>query len=156
MLHPGIFEIPIASFEMSRVKVAEFLVRRLRAYRNRRGSGISRAARQTRLANGISLVRENLRYISGRPVFLFSADTKGYTRPMLVEGFKRYIRQHSAATETIYVSMINHPKLMFEAQERLLFDVLDDLKQHYGSTLRFSTYRDVARELAPIEEPIGV
>lgn len=142
-----LFEIPIATFEAPLLRRLGFLIRRVRAIKERRGAGLSRAKQQTRLANALSLVRENMRYLSGRPVFLFSADTKGFTRSMLVEGFKRYVATREGNGETMYVSMINHPKLMFERQEHLLFDVLEDLQAHYEDRLRFATYRQAAQEL---------
>ena len=148
----GLFEIPICTFTASKGSTIGFLLRRARAIRKRKGSGLSRARKQTRLANGASLVRENLRYLSSRPTFLFSADTKGFSRRMLVQGFHDYVRAHeSAGADVMYVSMINHPKLMFKEEETLLFNVLNDLRCSYGSRLRFATYRDVAAEIATKE-----
>lgn len=144
----GLFEIPIAAFQSPVTERASFLVRRLSAFRERRGSGISRARRQTRWANVKTLLLGNLRYLTSAPVFLFSADTKGLTRRMLVRGFQRYISEHEKeSAATLYVSMINHPKLMFPRQEQMFFDTLDELQQIYGTRLRFSTYRSVAAQL---------
>jgi hypothetical protein len=67
---------------------------------------------------------------------------------MLVRGFQRYISAHEKeSAATLYVSMINHPKLMFPRQEQMFFDTLDELQQIYGTRLRFSTYRSVAAQL---------
>lgn len=143
----GLFEIPIAAFRSTAAERLAFVVRRMAAFRERRGSGISRARRQTRWANLRTLLLGNLRYLTNDPVFLFSADTKGFTRSMLVNGFQRYAAEHERhGASTIYASMINHPKLMFPKQERMFFETLEELQQHYGSQLRFATYRDVCEE----------
>ena len=143
----GLFEIPIAAFRSTAAERLLFVVRRTAAFRERRGSGISRARRQTRLANLRTLLLGNLRYLTNDPVFLFSADTKGFTRGMLVNGFQRYVEEHERrGAATMYASMINHPKLMFPKQERMLFETLEELQQRYGPRLRFATYRDVCEE----------
>lgn len=145
----ALLEVPIATFSMPLLQRIEFMIRRARAFKKRRGAGISRARRQTRLANALTLLRVNLRYVTTNPVFLFSADTKGFTRGMLVKGFQRYVAAHeSRGASRIFVSMINHPKLMFRDEESLFFDTLRELKQIYGERLTFATYQDVAREFA--------
>lgn len=142
-----IFEIPIATFRTSAAARLGFLLRRLAAARDpRRGAPISRAKRQTRVRNATTMILQNLRYVLPGAVFLFSADTKGYTRRMLVDGFKQYVRRHNEHSEcAIFVSMINHPKLLFEPQKDLLFDVLEELREYYGGSLTFATYQQVAR-----------
>lgn len=144
----GVYEVPILTFRMNAVQRAEFLLRRLGSVRQRRGSPISRSMRQTRLANASTLVRQNSRYLAFDPVFLFSADTKGFTRKMLVTGFKDYVRRHDADSDApMYVSMINHPKLMFAKEEQLLFEVFAELRDAYGERLSFQTFGDLARQL---------
>jgi hypothetical protein len=142
-----IFEIPIATFTTSAAARMRFLLRRLGAARMApRGTPISRAKRQTRTRNVLTMIMQNARYLHPDSVFLFSADTKGYTRRMLVDGFKQYVRRHSDRSDcAIYVSMINHPKLLFESQEKLLFEVLNELRDYYRGSLTFATYLQVAR-----------
>ncbi len=145
----SLFEIPIATFSMSFLSRVRFLAGRVAAFRRQRGAGISRSVRQTRWVNTITLLRENTRYLTASPVFLFSADTKGFTRSMLVKGFRRFVRMHQSSSDSpLYVSMINHPKLMFEREEHLFFDTLRELADIFGSDLRFSSYRSVAAETA--------
>lgn len=144
-----IFEIPIATFRTSAAVRMLFLLRRLGAVRmTPRGAPISRAKRQTRARNARTMLMQNMSYLRPGGVFLFSADTKGYTRKMLVEGFKQYVRRHAERSDcAIYVSMINHPKLLFEPQEKMLFEVLEELRDHYSGSLTFATYLQVARSL---------
>lgn len=145
----SLLEIPIATFSLSPLERLGFVLRRLRAFRERRGAGISRAEQQTRWKNLLTLARENLRYLGAKPVFLFSADTKGFTRAMLVNGFRRFVRiQQERGESTLFVSMINHPKLMFPAQENLFFDTLAELRQVFGEQLTFNSYRGVAEGIA--------
>ena len=144
----GILEVPIGSFRMNLAQRLEFLMRRMSAVRRRRGSPISRSARQTRMANVTTLVQQNARYLASDPVFLFSADTKGFTKRMLLAGFHDYVRRHAAVSDApIYVSMINHPKLMFAKEEDLLFGVLEELRAAYGGCLKFQTFRSLVRDL---------
>jgi hypothetical protein len=142
----GILEVPIVTFSMGLPERIAFLIGRARAMRERRGASISRAARQTRWSSMLTLLRGNTRYLTGNPVFLFSADTKGYTRQMLVRGFKAYVEKHLRLEQRgpIFVSMMNHPKLMFPKQEKLMFDVFEDIKTEYGKTLEFATFPQIA------------
>jgi hypothetical protein len=142
----GLFEIPIATFRMNAVERLRFLTRRVSAVRRRRGLPISRTKRQARLSGLAALARQNLRYLTGDPVFLFSADTKGLTAEMLVNGFERYVNERADRGGTpMYVSMMNHPKLIFAEQERLLFEVLERLRDRFGGRLTFATFADVER-----------
>lgn len=144
----GIFEIPIATFQMPMAQRFAFLIRRALAFRQQRGAGLALARRQTRWVNLRTLVKRNLRYLTRDPVFMFSADTKGFTRAMLIRGFQQYVSRHSASSDDpIYVSMMSHPKLMFKEQEHLFFDVLEGLRQKYGSHLSLATFSMVADEL---------
>jgi hypothetical protein len=145
----GIFEIPIATFNTSVPARLRFLLRRIGAVRGAmRGRPISRSKRQTRARNILTMLLQNLNYLNPAGAFLFSADTKGYTRQMLVSGFKQYVRRHYERSDVaIYVSMINHPKLLFESQEKLLFDVLEELRDYYNGSLTFATYLQVSRSL---------
>src|SRR5207244_4272386 len=83
----GILEVPIASFQVGLGSTLGFLWRRALSMGKIRGSGISRHKHQTRLATAWTLFRLNLRYLCGRPYFLFSADTKGLTARILTAGF---------------------------------------------------------------------
>jgi hypothetical protein len=145
----GIFEVPIVSFSMGLRERITFLIGRALAMRERRGASISRAARQTRWSSMLTLLRGNARYLTGNPVFLFSADTKGYTRQMLVRGFRAYVEKHLRSGEQgpIFISMMNHPKLMFPKQENLMFDVFEEIKTEYGKALEFATFPQIAAAL---------
>jgi hypothetical protein len=142
---PGLFEVPIASFPMGLKERITFLAGRARSIRERRGASLS-GGRQTRLSNLATMIRGNIRYLAGSPSFLFSADTKGLNRSMIVNGFKSYVDRHAARSPAtpMFVSMINHPKLMFPKQERLMFDALAELKEHYGDALHFATFPQIA------------
>ena len=151
-----IFEIPIATFSTSTPVRVRFLLRRLGAVRTTlRGTPISRAKRQSRARNALTMILQNLNYLRPGGVFLFSADTKGYTREMLVSGFKQYVRRHFDRSDcAMYVSMINHPKLLLEPQEKLLFEVLEELRDYYNGSLTFATYLQVSRSLEEDREPL--
>ncbi|MFH2036678.1 MAG: hypothetical protein ABIJ45_09770 [Candidatus Zixiibacteriota bacterium] len=139
--HPaesGIFEIPILTFKTDLASRLGFLLRRLRAVGMRRGSGISRSTKQTRWSNMKTLLLYNLRYVFSNSYFSFSCDTKGYNLPMLLDGFDDYIERHRDS-ERIFVSMINHPKLLFEPQFQLLKSLVVELRKKYGEQIRFIT-----------------
>jgi hypothetical protein len=143
----GLFEIPIASFRMGPLDRSRFLVRRLRAIKQRRGSAISRTRRQSRLANLKTLVLANLRYLGKSPYFLLSADTKGFSSDMLLRGFCSYVDAH-ANDPVIYLSMINHPKLLHTEQIDILRQFIVGLKRVYGNDIRFTSFASVANELS--------
>ncbi|OLD40217.1 MAG: hypothetical protein AUI57_00435 [Candidatus Rokubacteria bacterium 13_1_40CM_2_68_8] len=139
----GLFEVPIATFRSDSRTRLRFLLRRALSVGRLRGTGISRSARQTRLANLGTLLLGNLRYLAGDPVFLLSCDTKGFDAPMILDGFARYVDAHSAERR-IAVSLLSHPKLMF-APERELFRVfIDGVRARYGLSLSLATATDVA------------
>lgn len=142
----GLLEVPILTFPLSATERVNFLLRRLRAVRERRGGAMSKATSQTRFSNMMTLVRQNARYLNGNAVFLFSADTKGFTHAMLIDAFDGFVERQLARREPIaFVSMLNHPKLMLPQQQSLLFEVLEDLKLRYGELLAFATCAQIAR-----------
>jgi hypothetical protein len=134
----GVLEIPIATFQMGGGSRLGFLGRRAFSLSRQRGTSISRTSRQTRLAGAWHLVQENLRYLHGRPWFIFSGDTKGFNARMLTAGFRDFVCRHERQ-ETILVAMINHPKCFFAEQFALLQRVVGDLRDHYGDHLQFVT-----------------
>lgn len=138
----GIFEIPIATFQMGFLERAGFLARRIRSAGKLRGLGISRSPKQSRLATLHSLVQENLRYLFWNPYYLLSCDTKGMTLDLLLKGFDSYLQLHD--DEVMYISMINHPKLMFDEQIRLLGDFVIEMRRRYDSEVSFQTFGQVA------------
>lgn len=141
----GLFEVPIATFQVEPSFRLRFLLRRAAALRKMRGTGISRAKTQSRFANLRTLALGNLRYLYGSPWFIFSCDTKGFDLDMLLAGFEDYVSRHRR-DDLIFVSMINHPKLMFREQMHLLESLVRELKKRYGAALTFSTCRDLARQ----------
>jgi hypothetical protein len=98
-----------------------------------RGTTLSRAKRQSRFANLRTLVLQNLRYVVGRPQFILSCDTKGFDLKMLLAGFNDYLIKHQT-DEVIYVSMMNHPKLMFDGQMNLLSQFVRETRNRYDIT----------------------
>ena len=142
----GLFEVPIATFRLGLPRRLGFLLRRLRAVGQMRGSGLSRARRQTRWANLRTLVRDNLRYLGGDPWFVLSADTKGLTADLLSGGFDDYVHRHRSS-ETIVVSLICHPKLMFRRQLDLLRSFVDRVRGRYGEEVGFATFSAMAGEV---------
>lgn len=142
----GLLEIPIATFRCGLLSRLGFLSRRLRSIGMRRGAGISRSTRQTRWSNVCTMLRYNLRYLYGSPLFSLSCDTKGHNLDMLLNGLERYLEQHSDSSP-IYVAMINHPKLMFDEQFDLLESFVDKVLSEYGNSLGFVTTTDVLRQV---------
>ena len=142
----GLFEIPIATFKSGAPTRLGFLWRRLRSVSMRRGSGISRSERQTRWANIRTMLAYNLRYLYTNPWFSLSCDTKGYNLKMLLDGFDDYIDRHSES-RAIFVSMINHPKLMFDPQFELLGGFVEGVRRRYGERVRFVTCGEVVGKL---------
>ena len=141
----GLLEIPIATFRCDLPSRLGFLYRRLRSVGMRRGAGVSRSSEQTRWSNLSTMLRYNLRYLYGSPMFSLSCDTKGHNLDMLLNGFEAYLRQHSDSS-TIYVAMINHPKLMFDAQFDLLESFVRAVRSRHGESLSFVTTTDVLRQ----------
>ncbi len=126
----GILEIPIGTFKAGLGQRAGFLWRRARSIKKMRGTTISRARRQSRLANLRTLLMQNLKYITGSPWSNISCDTKGFNIRMLLDGFDNYVKLHQNE-DTIYVTIIDHPKLMFEYQMKLLSDFITETRKRY-------------------------
>ena len=144
----GLYEIPIGTFQLSKRHRLAFLARRAAAAGRLRlrGTGISRSEKQTRAANVLTLIRGNLRYLAGKPWFILSCDTKGFSLASLLAGFDDCVQQHRG-DEQIRISIINHPKLMFDNQRKLLRDFVAGLRKRYGATLSFGTFREEAQLL---------
>lgn len=147
----GLWEVPIATFRCPPAARVGFLARRAAAVRRMRGTGISRAARQTRWANLRTLVAGNLRYLGGDPWFVLSADTKGMTAKMLADGFDAYVRRHRGAggdgDGPIVVSMINHPKLMGGREIELFAGFVEGVRRRHGDDVAFTTFTSVVDEI---------
>jgi hypothetical protein len=137
----GLFEVPVATFKSSLIVRIGFLWRRALSVSMRRGSGISRTERQTPMANLLSLLRYNWRYVSTDPWFLFSCDTKGLNLKMLLDGLEDYLGRH-AQTDVVCLSMINHPKMMFSQQFDLLRALIEELCSRYQENIRFVTFAE--------------
>ena len=137
----GLIEIPIATFRSSLATRLGFLWRRAQSIRMLRGIGISRAKRQTGWSNLRTILKYNLRYLSFDPWFNLSCDTKGYDLRMLLDGFEDYVARYPN-TGHIFVSMINHPKMMFEPQFSLLRSFVTECRIAYGERIRFVTCTD--------------
>lgn len=142
----GLFEIPVATFQSDWRSRVGFLWRRALSIKMQRGVGISRARRQTRLSTLKSMLQYNWRYVSTNPWFLLSCDTKGFSLKMLLSGFDNYIKRHSHV-DSIYVSMINHPKMMFAPQFELLRAWVTEVRDRYGERIRFVTYNEAAEQI---------
>jgi hypothetical protein len=142
----GLFEIPIATFRCGLATRLGFLLRRARSVSMRRGAGISRSSQQTRWSNLKTMLAYNLRYLSGRPLFSLSCDTKGHNLSMLLDGFDDYLRRHPDSND-VYVAMINHPKLMFDPQFELLEAFIIEVRRRWGDSLRFATMTEVSEEV---------
>ena len=134
----GLLEIPIATFKSSLATRLGFLWRRARSVRMLRGIGISRAERQTGWSNLRTILKYNFRYLHSDPWLNLSCDTKGYDLRMLLDGFDDYVTQFPDTGE-IFVSMINHPKMMFEQQFELLRSFVTECRRAYGERIRFVT-----------------
>ena len=65
---------------------------------------------------------------------------------MLSKGFDDYIDRHADSGD-IYVSMINHPKMMFEQQFELLDQWIRHARDRYGEQIRFVTFRDITEKI---------
>ena len=142
----GVYEVPVGTFQVGLPTRLRFLARRLAALRRpTRGGVMNRAGRQTRLGGLWHLVLMNLRYVTGDPWFTLSCDTKGFDAQMLLAGLRSYVERH-APDETVQVSVINHPKLMFEPEYRLLAEFVEGARATYGEEVGFPTFRDVARD----------
>jgi hypothetical protein len=137
----GLIEIPIATFKSDFATRLGFLWRRARSVRMLRGIGISRAERQTGWSNLRTILKYNLRYLYSDPWFNLSCDTKGYNLRMLLDGFDDYVARYQD-TGHIFVSMINHPKMMFERQFDLLRSFVTECRKAYGERIRFITCTD--------------
>lgn len=146
----GVLEIPIGTFKSDFAARVGFIWRRARSVRMRRGAGISRSARQGGWSNLKTLIAYNLRYIYTNPYFSFSCDTKGFNLEMLLRGFDDYVRRHGELGQ-LYVSMINHPKLLFAPQLELLNSLVTQLRVRYGERIRFITATE-ALELVRAEK----
>jgi hypothetical protein len=138
----GLLEVPIATFQSGLLARIGFLISRALSVSMRRGASISRSEKQTRLANLLSLLRYNLRYIGTNPWFLLSCDTKGVNLNMLLRGVDDYIDGHSES-DIICLSMINHPKMMFRQQFDLLENLINSMRQKYQDRISFVTFGDV-------------
>jgi hypothetical protein len=132
----GLIEIPVASFKSDFLSRIGFLLRRAGSVGQMRGTIISRSGRQGRLANLKTLLLYNLRYVASSPSYMISCDTKGYNSRMLLAGFKQYIKRHNDE-KTIFVTMINHPKLMFAYQIDMLGTFINETRKEYD--IEFST-----------------
>ncbi|UCG61286.1 MAG: hypothetical protein JSV52_13340 [Candidatus Zixiibacteriota bacterium] len=137
----GLLEVPIATFQSGLATRLGFLIRRAMSVTMRRGSSISRTEKQTRLANLMSLLHYNWRYVCTNAWFLFSCDTKGLTLKMLMDGIDNYISRHGSQN-TICLSMINHPKMMFQPQFDLLGNLIDRMRDKYKDRVKFVTFAD--------------
>jgi hypothetical protein len=136
----GLLEVPIATFRSGLGARLGFLWRRARSIKQMRGTTISRSRRQSKLANIRTLILQNLRYVVGNPWYIVSCDTKGFSSKMLLNGFRQYIGRHEGE-EIVYVTMMNHPKLMFDYQMKMLEDFIIQTRQEYDIT--FATCNDV-------------
>ena len=145
---PGLFEVPIATFELPLADRIRFLVRRALRVRQRRGAPLSRSVRRSPLSHGVALLAGNARYFGWRPKFLFSVDTKGFTAKMLLRGFHNYISAHDTECP-VYTSMILHPKLLFSEQLELLTVIFECLRRTYREQLDFVTLAQIARKVRP-------
>jgi hypothetical protein len=137
----GLLEIPTATFRCDLPTRLGFLWRRARSIKKLRGIGISRAERQTGWSNLKTILKYNLRYLHSDPWFNLSCDTKGYNLRMLLDGFDDYVAGYPD-TGHIFVSMINHPKMMFEEQFDLLRSFVIKCRKIYGERIMFVTCTD--------------
>jgi hypothetical protein len=136
----GLLEVPIATFRSGLGARLGFLWRRAGSIKQMRGMTLSRAKHQSRLANIRTMLLQNLRYVTGNPWYILSCDTKGFNSKMLLDGFRQYVARHQSE-ETVYVTMMNHPKLMFDYQMKMLEDFIIRTRRDYDIT--FATCVDV-------------
>lgn len=134
----GILEVPVGTFQLPRSRRLLFLARRVRSVGRARGGAMARVGRQSRLASLWHLARANLRYLGGKPWFVLSCDTKGFTVDMLVEGLGAFVEDHAHEQE-IAVAMLGHPKLMFDEELDLLRGFVRRGRARFGSRLEFVT-----------------
>jgi hypothetical protein len=126
----GILEIPVASFRSSIPAQMGFLIRRAMSVRQIRGTTLSRARRQSRMANMRTMILQNLRYVTGRPWFLLSFDTKGFSLSMLLDGLGHYLARHKN-DEIIIACILNHPKLLFDDQMDLMAKFIEESRRKF-------------------------
>jgi hypothetical protein len=136
----GLLEVPIATFQSASAARLGFLWRRARSIKQMRGMTLSRAKHQSRLANIRTMLLQNFRYVVGNPWYILSCDTKGFNSKMLIDGFRQYVARHGQE-KTVYVTMMNHPKLMFDPQMKMLEDFITQTRAEYDIT--FATCTDV-------------
>ena len=94
---------------------------------------VSRVRRQSRLANLRTMVLQNLRYVTGRPWYLLSFDTKGFNLEMLLDGLADYLGRHKD-DRTIMACVISHPKLMFDDQMKLMAEFIQESRRRFDIT----------------------
>ncbi len=145
----GILEMPIATFNMNLANRLRFLVRRVRAVGQSRGASITRGPRQTRWRAALGLIRANLRYLGGNPVFLLSCDTKGFDIEILMAGTAQWIagRQNE---DVVSVVMICHPKLMFGKQIALMETFIQRIRREYSAAV-FATFSESPQIFGGVE-----
>ena len=141
----GIYEIPIATFQINGMQRLQFLVRRGLGARKMRGLTISRAAKQSHIRSIINLLRANLRYLGAKPWLLLSCDTKGVDATMLLKGLENYALLHDADA-SIAVAMLNHPKLFFDEQLEIMRRFVDMARERFGRQISFVTYTAVVAQ----------
>jgi hypothetical protein len=140
----GLLEVPIATFQSGLGTRIGFLWRRARSIKQMRGMTLSRARSQSRLANIRTMLLQNLRYLTGNPWYILSCDTKGFNGKMLLDGFRQYVARHGGE-KVVYVTMMNHPKLMFDYQMKMLEDFIIQTRRRYDIT--FATCTNVFESL---------
>ncbi len=143
----GVLEFPVISFKSGLIAQLGFLRRRAMSVGQIRGTTISRAKRQSRMANMRTMAFQNLRYVTGRPWFLLSFDTKGFNLRMLIEGLEQYAARHRG-DNVIIGCVVSHPKLMFDTQMKLMSDFITESRRRFEITFptckeAFAVYRDI-------------
>jgi hypothetical protein len=129
----GILEIPIATFRSNIPAQFGFIFRRAKSIRQVRGMTVSRVKRQSRMANLRTMILQNLRYVTGRPRYLLSFDTKGFNLEMLLGGLADYISKYKN-DRMITASIISHPKLMFDDQMKLMSGFIQESRRRFDIT----------------------
>jgi len=147
----GIFEIPVISFRSSLTAQLGFLIRRAMSIKQIRGTTISRARRQGKLANLRTMILQNIRYVAGRPWFLLSFDTKGLNLKILMDGLSSYVSRH-CHDEIIIGSIISHPKLMFDNQMALMSDFITESRRAFD--VNFMTCTEAFEQYGNIGSPL--
>jgi hypothetical protein len=141
----GIFEVPVGTFRVGAAARLGFLVRRARAVGQRRGTGMSRNVEQTGRGNLWHLALQNLRYLTD-PWLTLSCDTKGFDARLVLDGLRDHVRRHERFGD-VALSVINHPKLMFERERELLRAFVEGARREWGERLEFTTFRALAGAL---------